>query len=111
MCETAQVAGRGLLWGAGWGGENLVPAGGLQSRASLSFLSSQMPMQTCHPRPAARLPSSSLAMPWVVRWAFVPLPACVKAKGTVNVAHWGRAVVSRDQGLLSFCCVTFYSAR
>lgn len=41
----------------------------------------------------------------------VGLPACVKAKGAVNVAHWGRAVGSRDQGLLSFCCVTFYSAR
>lgn len=26
-----------------------------------------------------------------VWWAFMPLPACVKAKGTANVAHWGSA--------------------
>lgn len=57
----------------GWGWGCLVPAGGLQSRASLSFLSSQVPMQTCHPRPAARLPSSSLVTPWVVRWACLPV--------------------------------------
>lgn len=36
--------------------------------------------------------------------------SCVKAKGTVNTAHWGQAVVSPVQSLLSFCCVTFYSA-
>ena len=35
--------------------------------------------------------------------------SCVKAKGTVNTAHWGQAVVSPVQSLLSFCCVTFYS--
>lgn len=52
----------------------------------------------------------------------MPLPACVKpgllawAKRAVDVAHrWpagvqGRVHVGWNEGVLSFCCVTFYSA-
>ena len=91
VCKVAQEAGGGLRW---FPGPRSRPTA--KCPPQLSFADTQ---------------ANLLSLTSFQGYPHLSIPtSCVKAKGTVNTSHWGQAVVSPVQSLLSFCCVTFYSA-